>query len=114
MVLFKIFQCKKSDPNIHQNAPNCSIFKNFLGGACPRTPLAKRMASPCAAYVALRHASFHISKKNSWPPLPNPGDPLLIDAIKHIQLNQYSKHIIHINLQSKLYLAKVIANISQW
>ena len=34
----------KSDPNIHQNAPNCTIKKNFLGGACPRTPLAKRFA----------------------------------------------------------------------
>ena len=26
--------------NILQNAPNCTIFKNFLGGAYPRTPLA--------------------------------------------------------------------------
>ena len=22
----------KSDPNIHQNAPNCTILKNFLAG----------------------------------------------------------------------------------
>ena len=64
MVLFKIFLSKKSYPNIHQNAPNCIIFKKFLGGACPRTPLAKRMAS-----------LFQISKENSCPPpLPNPGD----------------------------------------
>ena len=26
--------------NILQNAPNCTIFLNFLGGAYPRTPLA--------------------------------------------------------------------------
>ena len=39
--------------------PNCTILKNFLGGACPRTPLAKRMASK--------------PEKISWPPLPNPG-----------------------------------------
>ena len=53
----------KSDQNIHQNAPNCTILKKFLRGACPRTPLAKRMAN------------FQIWKKNSWPPpLPNPGD----------------------------------------
>ena len=27
--------------NSPQNARNCSIFKNFWGGACPQTPLAK-------------------------------------------------------------------------
>ena len=26
--------------NSPQNARNCTIFKNFLGGACPQTPLA--------------------------------------------------------------------------
>ena len=43
--------------------------KKFSRGACPRTPLAMRMAKP-------RHANSQISKKkNSWPPpLPNPGD----------------------------------------
>ena len=27
--------------NSPQNAQNCTIFKNFLEGACPQTPLAK-------------------------------------------------------------------------
>ena len=27
--------------NSPQNARNCTIFKNFLGVACPQTPLAK-------------------------------------------------------------------------
>ena len=27
-----------------------------------------------AQHVASRHANFQIRKKNSWPPLPNPGD----------------------------------------
>ena len=27
--------------NSPQNAQNCTIFKNFLGGACPQSPLAK-------------------------------------------------------------------------
>ena len=27
--------------NSPQNARNCTIFKNFLGGACTQTPLAK-------------------------------------------------------------------------
>ena len=38
MALFKIFLSKKSDPNIHENAPNCTIFKNFLGGHAPEPP----------------------------------------------------------------------------
>ena len=57
----------KSDPNIHQNAPNCTILKKILGGACPRTPLAKRMASPCK-----------ISNSEKYifcpPCMPKPGD----------------------------------------
>ena len=40
-----VFFSSKFDPNIHQNAPNCTIFRIFFGGACPRTPLAKHMAS---------------------------------------------------------------------
>ena len=43
MAIFEI-----SDSHMHQNAP----FKKILGGACPRTPLPKRMAS--------RHANFQI------------------------------------------------------
>ena len=27
--------------NSPQNAQNCTIFKNFLGGACPQTPPSK-------------------------------------------------------------------------
>ena len=34
----------KSDLNIYQNAPNCTILKKFLGGACPRTPIESRGA----------------------------------------------------------------------
>ena len=74
MILFEIFLSKKSDPNIHQNAPNCTIFKNFLGGACPRTPLAKRMASPCAACCFATCKFPNLKKKILGPPLPNPGD----------------------------------------
>ena len=50
----------KSDQNIHQNAP---FKKNYRGGACPRTPLAKRMAK-----------FPNLKKKFLAPPLPNPGD----------------------------------------
>ena len=44
----------------HQNAPNCTILKKILGGACPQTPL--------------RHIQISKSKKKFLPPpLPNPG-----------------------------------------
>ena len=36
----KRFLTMKVVENSPQNARNCTIFKNFLGGACPQTPLA--------------------------------------------------------------------------
>ena len=42
MVIFGNFLKTKSDQNIHQNAPNCTILKKISRGACPRTPLASR------------------------------------------------------------------------
>ena len=73
MVIFKKYLKTKSDQNVHQNAPNCTILKKILGGACPRTPLAKHMASPCAAcrFVTCKFTNL---KKILGPPLPNPGD----------------------------------------
>ena len=60
MVIFDNF-LTKSVQNIRQYALNCIIFKNFLRGPCPRTPIAKRMAS-------------QIWKKHCCPPpLPNLG-----------------------------------------
>ena len=54
MELFEIFLSKKLDPNIHQNA---TFLKNFSGEHAPKPPY--QIAS---------------QNKNSWPPLPNPGD----------------------------------------
>ena len=51
----------KSDPNIHQNAPNCTILEKSSRGDMPPNPLAERMA--------LRDMQISKSeKKNSWPP----------------------------------------------
>ena len=64
MVIFKNFQTK-SDPNVHQNAPNCTILKKF-SLACPRTPYLNSMS--------LRDMQISISKKIILaPPLPNPS-----------------------------------------
>ena len=54
---FKKFLETKSVPNIHQNAPNCTIFKNIFS-----TPTSK--AHGFAMQISNR-------KKNSWSPLPN-------------------------------------------
>ena len=40
MKIFTIFFGQNLSKNILQNAPNCTIFKNFLVGACPQTPIA--------------------------------------------------------------------------
>ena len=49
-----------------QNAPNCTIQKNFFGEACPRTPLTNAL---------LRNASqaHPPPKKSIYPPLANPA-----------------------------------------
>ena len=47
MVILKILKTK-SDPNIQQNAPNCTI-KKMSRESMPPNPLAKRMISPCSA-----------------------------------------------------------------
>ena len=72
-LLFKkvIYKKKYYLINTHQKTSNCTIFLNFLGGACPQTPLAKGMASLSCGYVhriALTHANLHFRKK-SLPPL---------------------------------------------
>ena len=65
MVIFKT----KCDQNIHQNAPNGTIWgTKILGGACPRTPLAKRMASPFAACRFATCKFPNLKKKFLGPP----------------------------------------------
>ena len=56
--------------NSPQNARNCIIFKNFLRGACPQTPLAKarsfaaRDMPLCGMYIQ-NHKNFKVG-----PPPP--------------------------------------------
>ena len=46
--------------NSPQNARNCTIIKNFLGGACPQTPLAKARSFAARA----RHAASRMYIQN--------------------------------------------------
>ena len=60
--------------NSPQNAENCTIFKNFLGGAYPQTPLAKarsfaaRDMPLCGMYIQ-NPRNFKVGP----PPLRNPA-----------------------------------------
>ena len=48
MNIFANFFLTKLQQNILQNAPNCTIFLNFLWGACSRTPITKAWRfAPC-------------------------------------------------------------------
>ena len=60
--------------NSPQDAQNCTIFKNFLEGACPQTPLAKAR-SFAARDMPLR--GMYIQNQTKFkvgpPPLRNPA-----------------------------------------
>ena len=61
--------------NSPQNAQNCTIFKKFLGGACPKTPLAKAR-SFAARDMPLRVMYIQNPRKfkvGTPPPLRNPA-----------------------------------------
>ena len=60
--------------NSSQNARNCTIYKNFLGGACPQTPLAKAR-SFAARDMPLRGMYIQNPRKFKVgpPPLRNPA-----------------------------------------
>ena len=75
MVIFEKKIKTKSDQNtrvyfdqIAQICPNCTVLKKFLWGACPRTPLAMRMASPCAACRFATCKVPNFEKKILGPP----------------------------------------------
>ena len=70
--------------NSPQNARNCTIFKNFLEGACPQTPLAK-----AARDMPLRGMYIQNQKKIKVgpPPLRNPAYAP-VSVIYHIGCNR--------------------------
>ena len=59
--------------NSPQNARNCTILKNFLGGACPQTPLI--MARSFAARDMKLRGMYSPNPNNFMlaPPLRNPA-----------------------------------------
>ena len=66
MVIFEILLKPKSDQNIHQSAPNCTILKKILGGMPPNPPTKTHGFATCKFP--------NLKKKIIAPPLPNPGD----------------------------------------
>ena len=77
--------------NSPQNARNCTIFKNFLGGACPQTPLTKAR-SFAARDMALR--GMYIQNPRNFkvgpPPLRNPAYAPDICMTTHMHDNTYA------------------------
>ena len=56
--------------NSRQNARNCTILKNFLGRACPQTPLAKAARDmPLRGMYIQNPRNFKVGP----PPLRNPA-----------------------------------------
>ena len=76
MNVFTIYFFSKFLQNILQNAPNCTIIKNFLGGACPRTPWQVRGKAPCK-YP-------HFSKNILNPPPPPSRNEILVTPLMEI------------------------------
>ena len=50
-----------------------TFYKLFSGEHAPRTPLTKRMRFPMRSMSLCDMQISKSEKKNSWPPLPNPG-----------------------------------------
>ena len=65
---------------------NCTIFSNFLGRACPQTPLAKGMASLSCGYICAAYCfdtcKFTFQKKNLDPLSNSVYSPGI-----HVQIN---------------------------
>ena len=76
-----IFLKTKSDQNVHQNAPNCTILKNFLGAACPQTPPSK--AHGLGAACRETTCKFpNLTKDHSWPSCQILATPLHVDQLQ--------------------------------
>ena len=64
----------KSDQNIHQNAPNCTILKKNSRRCMPPNPPSKAHGFAMCSML-LRNMQIPKSEKKILPPpLPNPGD----------------------------------------
>ena len=79
---FRGFFTVKVVENSPQNARNCAIFKIFLGGACPQTPLAKARSCELATcrFAACISKIPEILKLG--PPVRNPAYAPAIACIK--------------------------------
>ena len=66
MVLFEKILSQKFDPNIHQNAPNCTIFRNFLGGGMPRNPPSKAHGFATCKFPNLKKKNLAPPPSKSW------------------------------------------------
>ena len=114
MIIFDIF-LTISDPNIHQNAPNCTILKTFFrGGDAPKPPTK-------AHGFAEATCKFSNLKKKFLTPLPNPGyAPLnsLFRKMNHLRASDlYTCNVdqleLHLSFKNVLQvISKYVASTS--
>ena len=69
MKIFEVFLKTKSDSNIHQNALNCTIYKNSRGNMRSNPPPPSPKQSACKFPNLKKNNSCHPPP----PPPPNPG-----------------------------------------
>ena len=97
----------KSDRSIHQNAPNCTNLKNFLGGHAPEPP--SKAHGFAMRSMSLRDMQISKSEKKILPPPPAKswGRPCIniyhIVLYKEItlEIKQYSPRRIKLHTFSK-------------
>ena len=63
----------KSDPNVHQNAPNCTILKKKSHEGMPPKPPSKAPGFAMRSMSLRDNQIFKYDKNNSCPPLADPG-----------------------------------------
>ena len=116
MVLFEILKNKKSDPNIHQNAPNCTIYKNFLRGHAPEPPsIAYGFAMRS---MSLRDMQISKSQKKKFlapPPPKSWGRPCpILNLTMKDNLNPSSKSLHRTDRPSTSSLPRRLWQSARW
>ena len=84
--------------NSPQNARNCTIFKKFLGGPCPQTPLAKA-CSFAAHNMALR--GMYIQNPRNFKVGPPPSEKSCIRPCIYVWV--YTLHIEYSTVTKFVY-----------
>ena len=99
-----------------QNARNCTIFKNFLGGACPQTPLTKARSFAACRPISKISEILKLApppEKSCIRPCPPTPPPSLQKTTKDRHLGYISTLIKVISYFQDFYSSYIFRNICQ-